>query len=77
MQKVRTLSVFFSVVLLTVVDGKLNAMARSHAVFVSEQKQAARSFRTTQEAVYLLSFRPPGLMRTLSARAEAQYRDSN
>lgn len=62
--------------MLTVLDGKLNATARSHAVFVSERKLAARSFQAMQEVEYRLLFRL-GSMRTLSTRAQAQYRDSN
>lgn len=66
----------FSRGMLTTLDGKLNATARSHAVFVPERKLAARSFQTMQEAEYRPLFRL-GWMRTLSTRAEAQYRDSN
>lgn len=62
---------------LTVLDGKLNATARSHAVSVSERKLAAHSFQAMQEAGYRLLFRLLGLMRILSTRAEAQFQDSN
>ena len=76
MQKVRNLSVSLRG-MLTVLDGKLNAMARSHAVSVSKRKPAARSFQAMQEAGYHPLFRLLGLMRTLSTRAEAQCQDSN